>query len=106
MPQMAWHSGVNSDAVLRLTGGGRGGGGLGSRGRGGSVDRGRGRGRGGYGYRAGYDDGDDMGFGRRDSGPPGYLRGKSFDRSHVSRGVVVLDYLRCFRCSFALVCHQ
>ncbi|XP_037076453.1 GRB10-interacting GYF protein 1-like [Pollicipes pollicipes] len=76
--KMAWHSGVNSEAVLRLTGRG---GGPAARGRGGSMDRGRGRGR-GFGFRAGYDDGDDVGFGRRDPGPPGYLRGKSFERSH------------------------
>ncbi|XP_043245024.1 GRB10-interacting GYF protein 2-like isoform X2 [Amphibalanus amphitrite] len=79
--KMAWSSGVNSEAVLRLTG--RGGGPAARGGRGGSVDRGRGRGRGAsFGFRAGYDDGDDMGYGRRDPGPPGYLRGKSFERSH------------------------
>ena len=80
---MAWSSGVNSEAVLRLTG--RGGGPAARGGRGGSVDRGRGRGRGAsFGFRTSYDDGDDMGYGRRDPGPPGYMRGKSFERSHVS----------------------
>lgn len=48
-----WNRGVNSDAVLRLTGKAPPGTSGGPRGRGGSVDRGRGRGRGGFHYSRG-----------------------------------------------------
>lgn len=51
--QRNWNRGINSDAVLRLTGKVPSGTSLGPRGRGGSVDRGRGRGRGGYHYSRG-----------------------------------------------------
>lgn len=48
-----WNRGINSDAVLRLTGKAPSGISGGPRGRGGSVDRGRGRGRAGYHYSRG-----------------------------------------------------